>query len=159
EMQRFSAHKSRMCWKRSVMKSEFRLSGLETNSLCRPCCAVGKKCEGPQIYSPPREEGWPRQRPGCSLTSHIAVRATTPSAALRWASPKFFLMRQPPLLTRRGLVYAHFSQLTFMIHWGKPCSSCSVEYTNERLPGRYATPSCCCRKFSRIFCCCLKSML
>src|SRR5262245_29519955 len=57
EMLRFSAHKSRMCWKRSVMKSEFRLSGLETNSLCRPCCAVRKKCQGPQIYSPPREEG------------------------------------------------------------------------------------------------------
>src|SRR5262245_2870633 len=38
--------------------------------------------------SPPREEGWPRQRPGWSLTSQISVCATTPSAALRWASPK-----------------------------------------------------------------------
>jgi hypothetical protein len=29
------------------------------------------------------------KRPGWSLTSHLSVRATTPSAALRWATPKF----------------------------------------------------------------------
>ena len=45
----------------------------------------------------------------------------------KWASPKFFLMPQATPPHEEGTISAHFSQLTFMIHWGKPCSSCSVE--------------------------------
>src|SRR5262249_11182809 len=41
-------------------------------------------------------------QPGWSLTSGVAVRATTPSAPTRWLRG-IFLMSRPPLLTRRGL--------------------------------------------------------
>ena len=42
------------------------------------------------------------ERTGWSGTSQVDSELTTPSAALRWASPPFFLMPQPPLLYQEG---------------------------------------------------------
>jgi hypothetical protein len=66
----------------------------------------------------PREEGWPRQRPGWSLTSNIGA-SDHPVCGSTVGFAEIFLMPQRPLLVRRGLLlpqilsYAVFRRSAF----------------------------------------------